>query len=810
MLTSFLRDLRYAARTLARNPGFTCVAVLALALGMGANSAIFTVVNSVLLQPIRYNKPEQLVMVNERNLKAGFPRFSLSPGNYVDFRDHNHTFSGFAAFAGTGLNLSGGTEPERLLGVRVTHEFFDVLERKPLLGRTFTTEEMQLGSNRVAVLSYGVWQRRFAARSDVLGQTLKLNSEIYTVVGVMPSDFQFPTKSEIWTPMALEPAEWRQRGGHYINGLARLKDGDTLAAAQADLNTIAARAEQQFPASNSGWDTSIATLQDRIVGRYRTLMLTLTAVVGVVLLIACVNLANLLLSRSAARRREMSVRISLGAGPGRLIRQLLTESVLLSTLGAAVGLALAWTATRLLISSSPDLLPRAQEIGLSGTVLGFTAALAVFTGVLFGLAPALHLAKTNLASAVREGGRGNTIGFRRNRLRSVLVIGEVALALILLSAAGLGIRSLTHLQSVDPGFDPHQVLTFRTALPEAQYKTDPLLAAPNAKQAEFYRRALERLRALPGVSSAGAAQIFPLSGSDYILDFVQIGKPPVAPGHEPNAAYYASTPGYLTALRIPLRSGRDFTERDDAAAPPVALISETMARTFYAGENPLGQRIQMGNGSKPAEIVGVVGDVRDQALESKGLPTVYEPAAQVPCSAMYFAVRTERDPESLIASVRAAIREQDAELPLDAMGTVDSLVAKSLSVNQFGTVLMASFAGLALVLAMVGIYGVLSYAVTQATQEIGIRMALGAQRGHVLKMVLGHAGILIGAGLAIGIAGGLGAGRLLTSQLYEVTAADPATFAAVALVLLATGLLACAIPALRASRVDPLTALRQE
>jgi putative ABC transport system permease protein len=388
-------------------------------------------------------------------------------------------------------------------------------------------------------------------------------------------------------------------------------------------------------------------------------------------------------------------------------------------------------------------------------------------------------------------------------LRSVLVVGEVALALVLLSGAGLLMRSFYQLQSMDPGFDPHQLLTFRTNLPGAKYKSDE-------RQVAFYRRALDRIRTLPGVSVAGAAQIFPLAGDDYILSFEQLGKPPVPAGNQPSAAYYAATPGYFTALRIPIKGGRDFTVRDDAASPPVAIVSESMARQFYPHENPLGQRIRMGNGSKPAQIVGISGDVRDQELESKGRPAVYEPAAQVPFGSMYFAVRTAGDPEMLISGVRAAMRQLDAELPLDAIGTVDSLVATSLSQRRFAMLLMALFAGLALALAMVGIYGVISYSVTQATQEIGIRMALGARRGDVLRMVFGYAGVLIAAGLALGIMGAQGAGRLLESQLFEVKPTDPATYLGVAFVLLATGLLACAIPALRAMRVDPLVALRNE
>jgi putative ABC transport system permease protein len=803
MFTSLLRDLRYALRTLARNPGFTCVSILALALGIGANSAIFTVVNSVLLQPLRFQKPEQLIVVRERNLKGGFPQFSVSPGNYLDFRDHNHAFSGMAAFGRQGLNLSGGAEPERLQGARITANFFDVLGRRPALGRSFTEPEAQLGSHHVILISFGLWQRHFSGRPDAIGQTLKLNDELYTVVGVMPSDFDFPSRAQIWTPMAMNLENWQQRGGHYLGVIGRLKEGSSLTAAQADLNTIAAVAEQNFPNSNAGWDTTLSSLQESVVGRIRPAMLTLAASVGFVLLIACVNLANLLLSRSAARRREFGIRSSLGAGKGRLVRQLLTESVLLACLGAVAGLAFAWSGTRLLVNLSPTILPRASEIVIDGRVLGFTALIAVATGILFGLAPAISLSKTDLASALREGGRGNALGFRRNRLRSALVVGEVALALVLLSGAGLLMRSFYQLQSIEPGFDSRGVLTFRTNLPGSKYKTDE-------QQAAFYTRALDRIRALPGVSVAGGAQIFPLAGDDYILSFVQIGKPPVPVGNQPSAAYYAATPGYFSALRIPIKRGRDFDERDTSSAPPVAIISEGMARQFYANEDPIGQHIQVGNGSKAAEIVGIAGDVRDQTLEVKGRATVYEPAAQVPFGSMYFAVRTKNEPEVLISGIRNAIHSLDPELPVDAIGTVDALVSTSLSQRRFAMVLMAVFASLALVLAMVGIYGVISYAVTQATKEIGIRMALGAQRASVVRMVVGYASLLVTSGLAIGIAASLGVGRMIASQLFVVKPTDPGTYAAVALTLFATGLLSCAIPAFRATRVDPLIALRDE
>jgi putative ABC transport system permease protein len=801
-MLSLGQDVRYAVRMLVRNPGFTAIAVAALALGIGANSAIFTVVNAVLLRPLKLPKPDQMIWVNERNLKAGFPQFSLSPGNYADFRDHNHSFSGFAAFSNQGLAMSDGDQPERLSGIRATTNFFDVLGVQPALGRTFLPNEMEITAPKVAVLSYGLW-RRLGNSPDVLGRVLKLNREPYTVIGVMPAGFLFTDQIDVFIPLILPEEEWRQRGGHYLAGIARLKDGLTMAAALSDLNSIAARAEQDHPESNTGWDAKMTTLQQFLVGDFKNLLWMLSGAVGLVLLIACANVANLLLSRSAARRREIGIRSSLGAGSVRIIRQLLTESVLLASAGAAAGLALAWIATRLISRAAIETLPRATEIGIDWHVVAFTLAIAVLSGLCFGIAPALHLAKTNLSAAVKDGGHGASMGYRRNRLRSALVIGEVSLVLVLLTTSGLLMRSLYKQMDVNPGFDPHGVLTFRTELPEALYKT-------NQDQAAFYQRALERIRSLPGVTAAGASQIFPFAGGDYILTFEQIGKPKPAPGQEHSAAYYAATPGYVAAMRIPLKRGRDFTERDNASGAPVAMISEAMAREFYPGEDPLGKRIQMGNGSKPAEIVGIVGDVHDLDLTTSGRPAVYEPAAQIPFGGMIFAVRTSGEPESLISAVRAATREMDPELPLDAVGTVVSTIAKSVTVDRFATYLMLGFAASALALAIIGIYGVLSYAVAQATQEIGIRMALGAQPGDVLGLVLRHAGVLIGTGLAIGLVGAIAAGRALESELYEVKGTDPLIFGGMIAVLVATGFAACMLPALRAASVDPLTALRQE
>ena len=806
MLTSILWDLRYALRTLLRNPGFAIVSVLALALGIGANSAIFTVVNSVLLRPLRLQDPDRLIVVQERNLKAGFPQFPLSPGNYIDYRDHNHSFAGFTVLAQQGLNFFGGTEPERLQGARVTVDYFDVLGIKPALGRTFTAAEGKVGADHVAILSQALWIRRFAGDRNILGRTLKINQEIYTIVGVMPHGFEFPDSTEIWTPFTLKPEDWEERGGHFLSGIARLKPGATVETAGSDLNALAATAEKQFPDSNIGWDTTVETLQEAFVGHIRPAMLTLSAAVGFVLLIACVNLANLLLSRSASRRREMSVRASLGAGTARLVRQLLTESLLLAALGAIAGLAIAWGGIRFLITLGPDILPRADEIAIDGRVLAFTAAIAIVTGILFGLAPAIHLAKTDLSAASRDGGRSGALGFqrgfRRNRLRSVLVIGEMALALVLLAGAALLMRSFYQLRSTDPGFDAHGVLTFSVDLPGAKYKGDE-------KQFEFYNRALEKIRAIPGVESAGATDVFPLAGDDTVLTFEQVGKPHAPIGKDPNASFRRVTPGYFKTLRIALRRGREFTEGDHEKAPHVAVISETMARQFYANEDPIGQKIIV-SGTKPAEIVGIVSDVRDQALDTKARAAVYESELQNSDEQMAFALRTAGDPAALISSARRVIREIDPELPLDAVGTGDSFLIKSLSTPRFAMLLMAIFASLALALAMVGIYGVISYAVTQATQEIGIRMALGARQVDVLRLVFGYAGVLLAIGLAIGIPAALGAGRLLESQLFEVRASDPLTYLGVGAILLLTGLVACAIPAARAMRLDPLTALREE
>jgi putative ABC transport system permease protein len=643
--------------------------------------------------------------------------------------------------------------------------------RQPMLGRAFTVQEGRPGSESVVVLSYGLWQRRFGGRRNVLGQHVNLNARLYAVVGVMPRDFEFNAGNQIWAPLTMSAEDWQERGGHTLFVFGLLKSGVSLESAQADLNSISARAEREHPDTNSGWDTTMQSLGESLVGYLRLALLTLAAAVGFVLLIACANLANLLLSRSAARRHEIGIRNALGAGKSRLVRQFLTESLLLAAAGAALGLVLSWGGTQLLVNLGSDTLPRAKEIAVNGRVLAFTAAVAIFTVILFGLGPAILMAKIDVQAALRAGGRGSSTLFRRNRLGGVLVICEMALSLVLLSGTGLLLRSFYHLRRVDPGFDSHGLLVFSTDLPDAQYKK-------NEQQTAFYDDAVEHIRALPGVRAVGVAASFPLSGDSAIHTFVQLGKPPLPAANLPSATYTSVSSEYFATMRIPLIAGRAFTPHDNAGAARVGIVSEAMAREFYRNENPLGQRLAIAD-NKPSEIVGIVGDVRGEELGRNGRAAVYEPAAQNTNTSMYFAVRAAQNPAGLIPGIRSVIHQLDPELPLDDLGTVDSPVNQSLSQPRFTALLMAVFAGLALTLAMVGIYGVISYSVTQATQDIGIRMALGARGSDVLRMVLNQGGLLMAAGLAAGLPMALGANKLLASQLFEVPASDPITYAVV-------------------------------
>ena len=798
------QDLGYATRMLRRTPGFTAVALLALALGIGANTAVFTVVNAVFLQPLKFDHSEQLAVMRSRNPTMGLRELPLSPPDFLDYRAQNQVFSHMSVVRAEPFSYVGESEAQRLRGALVSTDFFDLMGARPALGRGFLTEEDQPGRNQVVVLSDGLWQREFGGRPDILGRSIQLGGKPYIVVGVASRDFNFPRRTELWSPFAFGPQELRSRALRYVGVVGRLKPDVSMDQAREEMNTIAARLEKQYPAEDKGWGALLRGLQEDMVGSVRPAMLTLLAAAGFVLLIACANLANLLLARSGVRQREISVRAALGAGNGRLIRQLLTESVLLSMAGAGLGLWLADAGTRLVARTGANILPRAGDIAMNGRVLGFTVAIAVLTGLLFGLAPALKLARRDIHSGLREAGGGAYAGFRRNRLRSALVIVEVALSLALLTGAGLLMRSFYQLQSVDPGFQPQNLLAIRVALPEIRY------SRPEQRLA-FFERVLERIRSLPGVQAAGATTDFPLdTGSTLAYLFVP-GQPPKPHGHEDTATSHFVTPGYFESMKIQLKTGRFFDERDGPDSQRVSIISDALAKQFFRSENPIGKLIVFGGPQgKPSTIVGVASDVRQESLTTGANPAFYQPLSQVPATPQYVAIRAVQDPALLIPPVRGAIREMDRQVPVDVAGTAEEIVASSLAQPRLAMLLMAAFAGLALALALIGIYGVMSYAVAQARREIGIRMALGAQRGDVLRLVFRYGAVVLTAGLATGAPAAVATGRLLASQLYEVKPADPLTFGAVVALTLGVGLIACLVPACRAMRVDPVETLRHE
>ena len=804
MLSSIGQDLRYAIRTFVRTPGFTIVAVTATALGIGANTAMFTIVNTVLLRPLPYPAPEQLMVLTERNLSLGFPRFSFSPANFLDYQARNHTFAGISALRRESMSYTGSGDPELVPSVAVSSVFFDVMRVAPAYGRGFSDQDANPGSARIVVISHGFWQKRFGGNKGVLNQNIRLDNEQRTIVGIMPPRFEFPPATQIWMPAQWDAEESGVRGGHYVGAIGRVKPGVTVQQATADLNSIAAQLQQQYKATNTGWDTTVTTLQEQAVGKIRPAILTLLAAVGFVLLIACANLANLLLSRSSVRRREMSVRGALGAGKGRLIRQLITESLALAIAGGVVGLSLGYFGIQAFLRSNPDVIPRSKDLGLDWHVLAFTLFATLVTGALFGLAPALHLARFDLNSGLREGGRGASVGFRRNKLRSVFVIAEIALSMVLLAGAGLLMKSFYTLTNVDPGFDATNLVTMRANLSDTSYHEPQ-------KQVAFYSAVLAKVRALPGVQAAGATLTFPLAGGNNFLAFNLPTHPPKPVGQADSAAFYAITPGYLEAMRIPLKAGRYFTDNDREGSQKVAIVTERWAQRYMPGENALGKPIIIGGGNgPPAEIVGIVGDIHDAGLEADSRPAMYQPAFQTRWGTLVLAVRTAQSPTTIVKPVQSAIRDVDPEVPIDQIATAEDVVIKSLAQPRLAMVLMATFAALALVLATVGIYGVMSYTVAQATPEIGVRMALGAQSGDVLRLVLQYGGAVALAGLVIGVPVALGLSRLLSSQLFGIAPHDPATFASVAAVLAAVSMAACLVPAIRAMRVDPNVALRYE
>ncbi|HEY6320119.1 MAG TPA: ABC transporter permease [Thermoanaerobaculia bacterium] len=805
------QDFRFGVRTLLRHRLTAGLALLTLALGIGANTAIFSVVNGVLLRPLPYPRPERLIAIIDSAPSLGFPRFSSSGPNFRDWRDENHVFSSLSAYRRSVFNLSGAGTPETVPGGAVTFDFFRTLEVAPTLGRFLRLDDDRPGAERVVVLSDGLWRAHFGADPAVVQRRLMLDGKEYTVIGVAPPQAAaaYDSRVALWVPLALDPAH-ESRGSRYLKVIGRLRPGIRLPRAQAEMSAIASRLQRQYPEADKGWLVVLRPLRDLMVERVRPALATLQLAVGLIMLIACANVGSLLLARLAAREREIAVRSALGASRGRLTRQVVAESIVLFAAGGAAGLLLAVLAIRALVAFERNAIPRAETIGLDPWVLGYAVLLTLATGAAVGLVPAWGgLGGGQIHRALKESGRA-VGGGRAWRLRSALVLAEVALALTLLIGAGLLLRSFSRLRSVDPGFSPDGVLTLTVSLPSARYP-----AAEPGRQVSFQRRALERLRALPGVTAAATVAPLPFSGADYVDSFRLEGKPRPAPGEMPSADVGGVSPGYFQAMRIPLLRGRTCGEGDDAGAPLVVIVSHALAARFWPGSDPLGQRMSFDEGTSDAQarwwtVVGLVGDVQAEALGGLSKGAMYRCMLQWPRTPLSFVVRSAGAPGALAAPVRQALRELDGELPLDRMSTMPELVAASLVERRIRTLLLALFAALALVLAAVGIYGLISDSVTRRTQEIGIRIALGAGRGQVLGLVLRQGMRLVLAGLAVGLACSWLGARLLADQLYQVGTGDPLTFGAVPVLLAAVALMANWLPARRATEIDPLDALRTE
>jgi putative ABC transport system permease protein len=809
-METLLQDVRYGARMLRKNPGFTAVAVVALALGIGANTAIFSVVNAVLLRPLAFPEPDRLVTLAENNLRRGVDHSSVSYPNFADWREQNASFESAAASMESDFNTSIGDQPERVQAAIVSASLFHVLGVEPVLGRGFTDEEDRPGAGPVVVLGYGFWQQRFGGDPGVIGRSIPVEGLNVTIVGVMPAGFRFPvgtTPVPMLAPLSFLSADMQgQRGAHFLSVVARLRPGVTLEQARADMDAIGQRLAAQYPDSNTDTSVTVTLLHERLVTDVRPALLVLLGAVGFVLLIACANVANLLLVRSTARRKEIAIRAALGAGRWRVVRALLTESTLLACLGGALGLLLAIWGTDVLISVGPTGLVRVDEISVDGRVLGFTVAVSLVTGIVFGLLPALHASRIDLSEALKEGG-ANRVASARDRVRSALVVTEVALSVVLLIGAGLMVRSFARLLDVDPGFRPDHVVTAQLTLPDATYTEPQQVAA-------FYDRVLDRLRQIPGVQSAGAVTTLPLDGSRISVSYEVEGQP-TPPGLQQSAGFDAVSPGYFRTLGIPILTGRDFTDQDRADGRPVIIVNEAMARRCWPGQDPIGKRITSGitmdDGDPPVrEVVGVVGDVRHNSLSSEARAAYYIPFAQVPMGMATLAVRTAAEPAAVTSAMRAAVRDVDSNQPLYNARVMEQVVAESVATPRFYATLLGIFGAVALVLAAVGIYGVMAYSVTQRTHEIGVRIALGAQPLQVLRLVVGHGLALALVGVGIGLAAAFALTRLMSSMLFGVSATDPLTFGGLAALLVGVALLACYVPARRASRVDPMVALRYE
>jgi predicted permease len=809
-MTTFIQDVRYGLRMLAKNPGFTAVAVLALALGIGANTAIFSVVNGVLLRPLPYPEPARLMMIYEST--AEFKHNAVAYPNFLDWQRDNHSFTDMAAFRGDDFNFTGAGQPEHLRGELVSASLLPVLSVNPLLGRNFLLREDRQGSGGVVILTYGLWKRCFGGGPNILGKTMTLNARNHTVIGVLPSDFRFRGEPELYVPLAQwDSVELYNRDAHPgLRVVARLKPGVSIAVAQAEMTSLARALAEQYPKSNSGHGATVAEMKGDMVSYIRPTLLLLLGAVGFVLLIACANVANLLLARSSARSREFAIRAALGAGRPRVVRQLLTESVMLSLGASLLGLLLASWGTRLVLAAVPDTLPRSQEIGLDPYVLLFTLLVSIFTGVLFGLAPAFHSSRVYPQESLKEGARGS--GGGRHRTEGAFVVVEVGLAVVLLAGAGLMMQSIWRLWRVDTGFNPHNVLTAGVAL-------SPTVMASPASIRLAYRQLIDRVGSIPGVQSAAISSLVPLSG-DSEISFWPGGGPQPPRDQVSMALLYIGTPDYLRVMGIPLKEGRFFTNQDTLASPPVVVIDEVMAKQLFPGQDAVGKQfsaIVLGR----VQVVGVVGHVKHWGLDADDTAKIrdelYVPFLQVPdkfmseaVAGLTLALRTVPDPLSLVSAVRAQVAGPTEDQPIFEVESMEQIISDSLAERRLTMLLLIIFASTALVLAGVGIYGVMSYAVSRRTHELGFCMALGASRHEILGLVVREGMVLALAGMGIGLAAALGLTRFMTSLLYGVRPADPPTLGAVLAVLGAIAFLACYIPAWRATRVDPLEALRYE
>jgi putative ABC transport system permease protein len=807
-MRSILKDIRYSVRSLLKHPGFTAVVVATLAVGIAANTTIFSTVDALLLHPFSFPNQERLLVMWEQNPAVGTMHGSVAPGNFTDWREQNQTCEQLVAIDQAYFDLSDNTHPDRFPGYSVTQGFFDALGVKAAYGRTFLPEESDPGRDQVVVLKHSFWQQRFNANPNIVGKTIALNRKQFTVIGVMPPDFNYPYNGGVmWTPLVFDREQQYDRQSHYLRIIGLLKPGATIAQAQTEMHAVAKRSQQQFPESNSGRDVGVVTLTADAVRGARDGVPILMGAVVFVLLIACANVANLLLVRAVSRQRETAIRLSLGASRARLMREALTESVILSVIGGMFGLLVSVWAIDALAHGIPEdfskFIPGWHRLGLNLNVLLFTFGLSMLTGLVAGLAPVWHSSRTNLNEALKAAGRGDTGRGSHSRLRSVLVVSEVALSLVLLISAALMVRSFVAMQRADLGIKPENVLTMRVSLPRESYDD-------KNKRRNFYDQLLNRVTTEPGVMNAGLTDIVPFSSSNNSNTFHVVGQTPFTKGEEPFLQIRVTTPGYFDAIGTALRGGRLFTAQDDANAGRVILVNEIFVKKFLAGQQAIGQRIELGSDKKVHEIIGVVADVKNDDLEESPDPTAYLPYSQNSYLSMSLIIRSTQDPNRLVSAVRSEVSALDPALPVSDVKAVSQMIFERVSPKRLMTSILAVFALCALLLAAVGIYGVMSYAVSQRTQEIGIRMALGAQMADVLRLVIGSGMKLTLIGVAIGLAGAFALTRLLANFMFNVSATDRLTFAGVAFSLIAVALLASYVPARRATKVDPLVALRDE